>query len=151
MLKRLKDVCYVFACVTTCVIFVTAVYIKVFWPQQASLDKDILWQILFVSFLCSLGILIYPEREVSGRVMMVLYALHYAEVNAVVLGCGIRFQWFYPNDLPMVLGMVIPIALVFILVSVITWNRNRKMAALMNKRLEEYQQRAEDTRTGGMG
>lgn len=148
MLKRLKDVCYVFACVTTCVTFVTAVYIKVFWPQQVSLDKDILWQILFVSFLCSLGIFIYPKREVSGRVMMVLYVLHYAEVNAVVLGCGVWFQWFYPNDLPMVLGMVILIALVFILVSVIMWNRNRKMAALMNKRLEEYQQRAEDIGDG---
>lgn len=148
MLKRLKDVCYVFACVTTCVTFVTAVYIKVFWAQQVSLDKDILWQILFVSFLCSLGILIYPEREVSGRATVLLYILHYIEVNIVVLGCGIWFQWFLPNDLPMVLGMVILIALVFILVSVITWNRNRKMADLMNRRLEEYQQRTKDTGDG---
>lgn len=145
MLKRLKDLCYVFACVTTCVTFVTAVYLEVFWTNQASLTADILWQILFVSLFCSLGIMIYPEREVSGRMLLLLYILHYIEVNVVVLGCGIWFEWFYPDDLPMVLGMVAAIAIVYVLVTAVKWNRDRKMAEHMNERLEEYQRREKET------
>lgn len=121
-------------------VFVSAVYITIFWPQ-ASLGVEILWQILFVSFLCSLGIFIYPEREVSGKMTFLLYVLHYVVTNVVVLGCGIWFEWFYADDFPMVLGMVVIIALVFLLVSVVVWNRGRRMAALMNERLKEYRQK----------
>ena len=43
-MKKLKDLFFVFVCVTTCVVFVTAVYITIFWPQ-VSLGVEILWQI----------------------------------------------------------------------------------------------------------
>ncbi|MDE7232283.1 MAG: DUF3021 family protein, partial [Lachnospiraceae bacterium] len=68
------------------------------------------------------------------------YILHYIYTNAVVLGCGIWFEWFYADNPAMVLGMVVVIAMVFLLVSVIVWNKNKKMAALMNERLKGYQQ-----------
>ena len=40
-MERLKDMFFVFVCVTTCVLFVTAMYITVFW-QQAVLGVEIL-------------------------------------------------------------------------------------------------------------
>ena len=138
-MKRIKDLFFVFVCVTTCVVFVTAVYITIFWPQ-VSLGVEILWQILGVSCLSSFGICLYPEKERSSKSTLIHYILHYIYTNVVVLGCGIWFGWFYADNLSMVLAMVVVIALVFLLVSVIVWNRNKKMAALMNERLKGYQQ-----------
>lgn len=137
-MKKLKDLFFIFVCVTTCVVFVAALYITIFWPQT-SLGVEILWQILTVSFLTSLGVCFYPEKEVSAKSTLVRYILHYIYSNAVVLGCGIWFGWFYADNLLMVLGMVLAVAFVFILVSIAGWNKGKKMAALMNEQLKEYQ------------
>lgn len=137
-LKKLKRLFFCFACVTTFVVFVTAGYISVFW-KQAVLGVGLLWQILFVSFLCSLGVLIYPEREVRTRTIVLIAALHYAQVNAIVLGCGLWFEWFYADNVPMVLGMLLLIAVVFALVSAVMWTRDKRIARQMNERLKQYQ------------
>lgn len=139
-MKKLKDLLFVFVCVTTCVLFVSAVYITIFWPQT-TLGVEILWQILIVSFLSSLGIYIYPDREVSKRTEILLTIVHYIETNVLVLACGFWFEWFYVDNLGMVIGMVIVIALVFLTVSVAVQLRAKQLAALMNERLAEYQQK----------
>lgn len=142
MLRRLRDMLFVYMCVTTCVLFVTALYITIFWPQ-VTLGVEILWQILSVSFLCSVANSIYPQREVSKKTILFLYILRYVITNGIVLGCGIWFGWFYANDLPMVLAMLFSIAVIFVLVSVAAWRRGKQQAALMNERLQVYQQREE--------
>lgn len=141
-INKLKTLFFCFTCVTTFVVFVTAAYITIFW-KQASLGVEILWQILFVSLLCSLSLLFYPARELGTKATMLAIVLHYIAVNIIVMGCGLWFEWFDPNSLPMVLGMLFVIALVFALVSVIMWNRDKKIAARMNERLQTYQQEEE--------
>ena len=139
-MSRLKNVFFVFVCVTTCVLFVTALYITIFWPQQEKVGVDILWQILTVSFLCSVMVALYPQREVSRKVMLLVFISHYIVTNVIVLGCGVWFEWFYADNLPMVLGMIFAIAVVFVLVSAVAWKRGKQQAALMNERLRMYQQ-----------
>ncbi|MDE6221866.1 MAG: DUF3021 domain-containing protein [Lachnospiraceae bacterium] len=129
---------FVFVCVTTCVLFVTALYITIFW-QQAVLGVEILWQILCVSFLCSTVTFFYPQREVGRKAMMMLYIGHYVLTNVIVLGCGIWFGWFYIDNLPMVLAMFLAIAVIFVVVSAVAWRRGKQQAALMNERLRMYQ------------
>ena len=136
--NKIKNLFLCFAFVTTAVTFVTAVYITMFWGP-VSLTVDILWQILFVSFLCSLGILLYPNRECSPKAALLITALHYVLVNVVVLGCGLWFEWFYIDNLPMVSGMLFIIALVFVLVSAAMWSRDRRIAASINEKLKKYQ------------
>lgn len=138
-MKKLKDLLFIFVCVTTCVVFVTAVYITIFWTG-ASLEVDILWEILMISFLTSLGVYFYPEKEVSSKAIIIGGILHYIYSNIVVLGSGIWFGWFYADNFAMVLGMVLAIAAVFLLVSAVEWNRTKRMAVLMNERLKGYQQ-----------
>lgn len=138
-MKRLRDVAFVFMCVTTCVLFVTALYITVFW-QQAVLGVEILWQILGVSFLCSLVTGFYPQREIGKKALQCIYVCHYVLTNAIVLGCGIWFEWFYLDNLPMVLAMLLAIAVIFVLVSAVVWRRGKKQAERMNERLRLYQQ-----------
>ncbi|MDE7029414.1 MAG: DUF3021 domain-containing protein [Lachnospiraceae bacterium] len=137
-MKRLKDMLFIYMCVTTCVLFVTALYITVFWPQ-VQLGVEILWQILVVSFLCSVANCIVPHREVSARMMLAIYILRYAATNAIVLGCGFRFGWFYADNLPMVLAMLLSIGAVFVIVSAAAWRQGKQQAALMNERLQAYQ------------
>lgn len=132
---------FVFMCVTTCVLFVTALYITIFWPR-VMLGVEILWQILSVSFLCSVVNSIYPQREISGKAMLILYILRYVITNGIVLGCGIWFGWFYANNLSMVLAMLFSIAVIFVLVSVTVWRRGKQQAALMNERLQVYQRKS---------
>lgn len=133
-LKRIAGIFNTFVYVVTMVVFASAVCITVFWG-----DSTLLWEILFVSFLCSLGTLIYPEKPVSKKAIWLLRILHYVLVNVVVLGCGIWFEWFYADNLLMVLGMLLSIAVIFVLVSLIVWKRAAHTAELMNERLKTYQ------------
>ena len=91
---------------------------------------EIFWQILAVSFLCSIANFFYPQQEASKKTMMLLRIGHYILTNVIVLGCGIWFGWFYADNLPMVLVMVFAIAVVFVVVSAAAWKKGRQQAAL---------------------
>ena len=144
-MKKIREVLRCFAYVTSCVILATAIYIGIFYRE--SMDKYvILWQILLVSFLCSLGILLYPDRAMSKREAILRTLLHYVEVNAVVLGCGVWFGWFDIRNPWMLMGMLILIAIFCVGVSWLQWKRENRLAALLNARLEEYQKQWEEDR-----
>ncbi len=138
-MKKIADVFNTFVYVVTAVVFGSAVYITVFWGE-AALGVKLLWEILLVSFLCSLGTLLYPEKNTGKKVIWLCRVLHYVLVNAVVLGCGIWFEWFYADNLPMVFGMLVLIAVIFATASFIFWKRGLRMAARMNERLKIYQE-----------
>ena len=97
MIERIKVVLTTFCYVTTCVVCGTAIFMNVFYEDPQN-GPEILWQIMFVSFLCSLGTCIYPDREMSGREMKVRIFIHYIMVNMIVLGCGNGYQWFRVGD-----------------------------------------------------
>ena len=139
MLHKLKMIFYTFVCVTTCVVFGTAVYIELFLANPV-LDVDALWQILLVSLLCSLCTAVYQE-EMSRKLQKILIFL---VINIIVLGCGVWFGWFRPENLPEVVGMLLIIALVFLIVSAVMWRMEKQMAVQMNERLREYQERCEE-------
>ena len=63
------------------------------------MGTEILWQILGVSFLCSISTFIYPDREMSKKASTILMVVHYLIINAIVLGCGLKFVWFYAQIL----------------------------------------------------
>lgn len=137
-MKRIAGIFNTFVYVVTMVVFASAVYITVYWGDS-TLGVKLLWEILLVSFLTSLSTLIYPEKTVSKKAIWMLRILHYVLVNVVVLGCGIWFEWFYADNLLMVLGMLLLIAVIFVLVSFIVWKRAAHTAELMNERLKTYQ------------
>ncbi len=135
---KLKSLLHTYVCVMSGVILATAVFITVFMPGM-ELGVELLWQMMLVSFLCSIGTLMYPEKAVSRKWMVALVGLHYVEVNVVVLGFGFYFEWFSIQYLPHVLGMLVLINVIFLIVSTIEWRRGKKIARQMNQRLAEYQ------------
>ena len=142
-MARIKVFFDVFTKVTTCVVFAVAIYCRIFSPGL-NFKEDMLWQILLVSLLTSAGTLMYND-DIKKNSMKVRCIIHYLMVNVIVVGCGIWFEWFYADNLAQVIGMLILIAIIFTVVSVVSWRKVEKEAELMNQRLAEYQ----DERSGG--
>lgn len=143
-MNKLKTLLHTYLCVMSCVVLATALFITVFMPQT-ELGVELLWQMMLVSFLCSVGSLMYPGRAISGKKTAVLILLHYLQVNAVVLGFGFYFQWFSVQHLPQVAGMLILINVIFLIISLVEWKRGKETAERMNRRLAEYQDKTEHT------
>ncbi len=138
MIERIKVVLTTFCYVTTCVVCGTVIFINIFF-ENPDIGPEILWQILFVSFLCSVGTCIYPDREMSGRELAVRIGIHYLIVNVVVLGCGRRYQWFHAGNPAMVIGMLLTIAAIFGIVSCVMWHQTKQETKKLNEKLQEYQ------------
>ncbi len=136
-MARIKVFFDVFTKVTTCVVFAVAIYCRIFFPGL-NFKEDMLWQILLVSLLTSAGTLMYND-DIKKNSMKVRCIIHYLMVNVIVVGCGIWFEWFYADNLAQVIGMLILIAIIFTVVSVVSWRKVQKEAELMNQRLAEYQ------------
>lgn len=133
--------------ITFAVLVVTATYISVFFDGGYRYGVELLWQILLVSFVCSLSELFFgmPEgKEFTKKQWIVRWVMCYIYVNIVVLGCGFHFGWFAPESIPMVIGMLVCIAAVYLFVYVMVYFKDVKMADQMNQKLLERNQGLED-------
>lgn len=138
--KRMVELLLTFCMITTGSVFVCAVYNKIFWPYDSSLDEDILWQLLALAFLCSMGNFLHPYKEISRRRVMAEKILHYLYINAVVLCCGYGFGWIDKDNVSMLLVMLLGILLVFAVVSFVVLRLHTKESENLNQKLREYQQ-----------
>lgn len=138
--KRVTELLLTFCMVTTGSVFVCAVYVDVFWPAHTLLEADILWQLLALAFVCSLGNFIHPYREISRRRAAIDKGLHYLYINVVVLGSGYLFGWMDIENLFMLAAMVSGILAVFVVVSFVIWRLHERETENLNRKLREYQQ-----------
>lgn len=142
--RRIREILLTFCMVTTGSMFVSAAYIKVFWPGDPQVNVDILWQIPVIAFVCSLGNFIHPYRAVSRRRVICQKILHYLYINAMVLGGGYYFAWIEKGNMPMLAVMALGIMLVFAAVSAVVWSWHKKEAERLNSKLQEYQAKKGD-------
>lgn len=129
----------VFSWIVTGVTCVTAIYIMVFWGAHTSIGVELLWQILSVSAVCSLGSLVlYNEKtEFSKKEMLVRCCFLFIYVDIIVLACGFLFHWFYFSNWKMVTGMELCIIAVFAVTIGLSSFTGQKEADAMNKKLRE--------------
>lgn len=140
MRKRLLFLWNVFCMVSTCSLTVTALFTTVWYPEE-SIPPNTLWQILFVSFLCTVSTLLYPwEHKMKKTEFHIRAAIHYILINVIVLGFGSRFDWYQPAHFKSTLDMLIAIAVIFAGISFISMGRSAKDAKKMNERLEQYRE-----------
>lgn len=141
--KRMMELLLTFCMVTTGSVFVCAVYNKVFWPQGTFLESDILWQLLALALVCSLGNFIHPYREISRKRAVVNKVLHYLYINVVVIGSGYLFAWMDIGNLLMLAVMFLGILAVFAAVSFVIWRLHTRESENLNRKLREYQKTGE--------
>ncbi len=138
MLSRIKEMFHTYSYVVTGVLFACALFITVF-NRTGIIPAILLWQILAVSFLCVLGNFFFPQHEMTRRERIVRRLLHYLYINLVVFGSARVFYWFDEDNLLMNVFMFLIILVVFFTVSYTVHRENRKLSALLNERLEQYQ------------
>ncbi len=145
--KTIGNMLHHYMIIAFAVLVVTATYISFFWGDSIRFGVEILWQILLVSFVCSLSELFFgmPEgKEFSKKQWIVRWVLCYIYVNIVVLGCGFYFGWFSPESIPMVIGMMLCIAAVYLFAYVVIYFMDVKTADRMNQKLLERNQGLEE-------
>ena len=127
--------------VATGVLLAAAMYCSLFF-SEGMFSRYLLWELLLVSFLTSLGALLYTD-DINRKSMKIATIFHYLFNNVIVVGCGIWFGWIDASNLLQIIGMVVLVALVFAVVSVFSWKKAEKEADLMNERLVRYQEKNE--------
>ena len=142
-MAKLKTFFDVFTTVTTCTVIGVGVYCGIFFPG-IRFGMEMMWEILLVALLTSAGTLMYKD-ELSKKSTKIRCVIHYLMLNVIVVVCGIWFNWFHTDDLAQVIGMLILVAIIFLIVSVVSWKKVMKEADLMNQKLAEYQGVQEET------
>lgn len=139
MLEKVKTMISLFMRITAGVLFVTAVYITVFFGMEIELGVEILWQILSVSVITTFGsvICIAADNKVSKIGMLLCHITYFLYVNAVVLLMGWYFEWFHLREWKQVLGMLIAILFVYVVVMAVTYWMDYREAEKMNRKLKE--------------
>lgn len=139
MKRRIHFLWNCFCMITTCTLTATMLFTNVLFPVD-SMPTNILWQILLVSFLCVMSTLLYPwDRALKKREFCILSGIHYIIINVIILGFGSLFEWYRITSFKSILFMLTAIAVIFVLVSAISWSHSAKDTKKMNERLEKYQ------------
>jgi len=106
-------------------------------------SRHLLWELLLVSFLTSLGVLFYTD-DLNKKSMRLVCILHYLFNNVVVVGCGLWFGWIDAKNPLQIVGMVVLVAVIFSVVSVLSWKRAASEAEQMNEKLARYQEKGKE-------
>ena len=129
----------VFTKITTWTLFAAACFITVFWGNEADIGVGLLWQILGLALVCTLGAMgLVGRTEGMGKKQLLLrYLLCYIFINGVIITGGLVFEWFYLSDWKMVASMLVLIALGFLAITWFGFRAAKREAALMNEKLKE--------------
>lgn len=140
ILECLKLILHYFPVITVVIMIVSAGYVTFFWGADENVSIALLWQILLVSLICSVSPLFFYQRKPKeiGKVEFWLrWVLCYVYVNVIVLSFGVSFDWFDPSKLPMVIGMLLAIAIAFVIIAGFVFLVDKKTADAMNQKLKE--------------
>lgn len=141
--EKIKSILNTFAYVTTGVLVGTAIYIKIFWGNP-QLSVETLWQILAVSFLCSLGNIIYINKQIElddnslKKQLLIRIVAHYLYINSIVIGFGFVFDWFHWYRVDMMISISLMIFVIYVIIWFINFMRDKELANQLNEKLREY-------------
>jgi len=129
-----------FFIITVLILIASSVYVSVFYGVDASVQVVFLWQIMLAAFLSSFSRLMFytrNNRSLGKTEYCFRWFLCYGYVNVVNLGLGFLFGWFDISNLPMVVGMLLCILLVFLVVAVIVYLVDSGTTKEINQKLQE--------------
>lgn len=139
MRNKIKEILHTFCYITTGITMAHAVYIGIFWGTT-EISTKAFGDILLVAFLCTLGNLIYPEKEPGKKELIIRMIIHYVYINVVVFGFGIALGWFRLDNLTMILVLLLLIAAIFFGIWGVFYFQGKKEANDLNERLKAYQE-----------
>lgn len=139
MKKSLKEFLMIFFIVNTCVLIAAATYISLL-EKNAVLDVSILWQILGVTFVTTLSdVVYYSKKELSRKQIIIRTCIQYIWINIIVISSAYIFSWIdTTKPFYYVAALMVLIAIVYIIIKLICYKKDAKMAEKFNERIAEY-------------
>jgi len=136
-MDKIKNIIKIFLYVVAGMTISTAIFISIF-NSDLNMSVSILWQIIIISAVCSLGNFIYHNHsDLSKNEMKIRLICHFLYINVVVIGGGFLFGWLSLSDLPEVIVMFIMIAVVYTVIMVTDFHQDEKMAEMFNHQLRK--------------
>ena len=133
-MKCLKHFIDCFSKITTGIILVCAVMIKLAGVEQWTVD--ILWHIPLCGAATSLiTVVLLPDRDFSRRAWKVRYCIHFVLVSAFIMSAGWLFGWYNPTFIG-ILAMMVAIAVVYAFAVITTYLSSSRSAEELNNALE---------------
>lgn len=139
MKKTFKEFVVLFCTINTGVMFATTIYISIF-EKEASLDVSLLWQMLLVTFLTSLSdLLYYSKKELSKKQVIIRTCIQFILVGTIVIVSAYLFDWIdVTKPVYYIISLIVLIIIVYILVKLISYKKDMKMAEKLNEKIAEY-------------
>ena len=134
-MENAKKVIQTFFYVLSGSIISTAIFMTIFL-KDLYFNVEVIWQVIVMSLITSLGTLIYhSKREISKKQMRLRVIIHYAYINIIVLGCAVMWQWVNINRISQIITMVLLIAGVYFSVTTTMFSNEKRIAEKINQRL----------------
>jgi hypothetical protein len=143
--KKAVKIVQTFAYVIAGITISASIFITLFVPGLR-FTILLLWQIIIMSAVCALGNLIYYYKEVlSKRQMRIRIICHYIYINLVVLSGSFLWGWLTPGLIPEFLLMLLLIAIVYVIITFVSFRQEMKIAESINRELRKrYSSQEED-------
>ena len=147
-MDTIKRLIQTFVYVVAGIIISAALFITIFIPK-AELDVALLWEIIAMSAICTLGNFFYfIKKTVTKKQMISRIICHYIYINLVVFTGGYLWGWLTPGLIPEFLVMLLLITSVYAIVMIAIFREEEKMAEKFNRQLRKYypeQEEGEDS------
>lgn len=135
MKELIKNTILTFVLVVVGITVSATIFLTLFYPD-IHLSAVILKQIILMSFICSLGnIIFYAKYELGKQQMLIRKIIHFLYINLIVISGAIFFEWVATGRISQFVVLFIMIELVYLVVMLINIQWEKKEAKIMNQRL----------------
>jgi len=140
----LKSVLQTFIYVTAGITISAAIFTSLF-VQGFVLSSDLLWQIIGMAAVCATGNFVYySKKELSKRQMAFRIICHYLYINLLVFVGAFLWEWIRPGILREVLVMLLLIAVVYAIVTIVSFQKEERTAKDLNLMLRKNNSAGEE-------
>ncbi len=134
-MENVKKIIQTFFYVLSGSIISTAVFMTIFL-RDLYFNVEIIWQVIIMAAITSLGTLIYhSKKEISKKQMRLRHIVHYTYINAVVLGCAVLWQWINIHRISQIITIIVLVGGVYFSVTTVMFNNEKRIAERINQRL----------------
>jgi hypothetical protein len=143
-MDTIKKMINTFAYIMTGSSLSCALFLTIFAPKL-EVSITLLWQIAAMSFVCALGNLIFSYKKVPSKKQMIIRTFcHYIYINAIVYSNAFLCKWLAPGLMPEILVMLLLVAVVYVIIMIVNFRNEEKIANSLNRQLRKQYPKQED-------
>lgn len=127
-----------FFIIVTGIVFCVAVFCSLFYPKVI-FGLEMIWQIILLGMMSTMPqFVFYSKKELGKKQMMIRKCLHILILLIIILTAGYAWGWIYPNDIIQPIVFVLLVMCVYIVVTLLVFQKDKKVAQQLNNELKKY-------------